>query len=94
MPHDRQPPPTSPPPTSPPTTSPSPPSTRPAGAPAWVTEELLADTVAAWQPYYAEDLTAADALEILLVAGRLFEALGDVQHEEKQVPGSGSCQQP
>lgn len=82
MPRDRRPPPT----------SSSPPSTRPIGAPAWVTAELLAETIAAWQPYYAEDLTADDALEILLVAGRLFDALGDVQDEEKQVPGSGSRQ--
>jgi hypothetical protein len=78
----------------PPSTSSLPSSTRPAGAPAWVTEELLAETVAAWQPYYAEDLTVEDALEILLAAGRLFEALGDAEHEEKQVSGSGSRQQP
>lgn len=84
MPRDRRPPPT----------SSSPPSTRPAGAPAWVTAELLADTVAAWQPYYAEDLTTDDALEILLAAGRLLEALGDAKHEEQQVPGSGPRQQP
>jgi hypothetical protein len=77
-----------------PSTCSSSPSARPAGAPAWVTEELLSDTIVAWQPYYAEDLTADDALEILLAAGRLFDALGDAEHEEKQVPGSGSRQQP
>ncbi len=70
------------------------PAARPAGAPEWVTAELLSDTLAAWQPYYAEDLTAADAMEILLAAGRLFDALGDADHEEKQIPGSGSRQQP
>lgn len=71
-----------------------PPPARPAGTPDWATAELLSDTIAVWQPYYAENLTAADALEILLAAGRLFEALGDAQDEEKQVLGSGSCQQP
>jgi hypothetical protein len=76
----------------PPPTSSSLTSSLPAGAPAWVTEELLSDTIVAWQPYYAEDLTADDALKILLAAGRLFDALGDAQDEEKQVPGSGSRQ--
>jgi hypothetical protein len=37
-------------------------------------------------------LTVDDALEILLAAGRLFDALGDADHEEKQVSGSGSRQ--
>jgi hypothetical protein len=67
---------------------------RPRGAPDWVTAELLAETIAAWQPYYADDLTADQALEILLAAGRLFEALGDSQDEEEPVLGPGPRQQP
>lgn len=67
---------------------------RPAGAPDWVTAELLADTVAAWQPYYPQRLTADDALEILLTVGRLFKVLGDDANEENQVFGAGTGQQP
>ncbi|MBL9089922.1 MAG: hypothetical protein JNL96_01770 [Planctomycetaceae bacterium] len=67
---------------------------RPAGAPDWITAELLADTVAAWQPHYPQSLTADDALEILLTVGRLFEALGDDEDEENEVLGAGAGQQP
>ena len=72
----------------------SPTVTRPHGAPDWVTGELLAETIAAWQPYYAEDLTADQALEILLAAGRLFEVLGAAEDEEEPVLGPGPRQQP
>ncbi len=52
----------------------------PAGAPAWVDEALLAETLRVWQPYYADPLTAADALAIVLGAARLQEAVaGDVR---------------
>ena len=47
----------------------------PAGAPAWITDELMEDTRKTWQPYYAELLTDTDLLEILLDVGRLFDAL-------------------
>ena len=46
-------------------------------APAWVTPELLADTIETWQPYYTERLTVADSLAILLTISRLIDA---VQH--------------
>ena len=45
------------------------------GAPAWVTPELLADTIETWQPYYTERLTVADSLEILLTMSRLIDAV-------------------
>ena len=45
----------------------------PAGAPAWVTPELLAQTIDTWQPYYQFSLTTHDALEILLNVTELFE---------------------
>jgi len=47
----------------------------PTGAPRWITPELLADTLETWQPYYAEELTVADSLEILMSVSRLLDAL-------------------
>lgn len=47
----------------------------PAGAPAWITPELLADTIETWQPYYGGQLTAMDSLEILLGISQLLDAL-------------------
>lgn len=67
---------------------------RPPAAPEWVTAELITDTIVAWQPYYADELTPADALEILLTVGRLFESLGDVADEREEVSGAGPRQQP
>ena len=51
----------------------------PAGSPAWVTAELIADTIATWQPYFREALTAEDALEILQDVGHLIDILGNGQ---------------
>jgi hypothetical protein len=48
--------------------------TVPAGAPRWVTPELLADTLRVWRPYYGE-LTSHDALTIIMNVGNLFDAL-------------------
>ena len=47
----------------------------PSGAPAWITAELIADTISTWQPYYEGPLTPEDALEILLDVGRLIDLL-------------------
>lgn len=47
----------------------------PAGAPGWITQELIAQTIDTWQPYYTESLTAQDALEILLNVTQAFEHL-------------------
>jgi hypothetical protein len=47
----------------------------PSSAPEWATPELLTDTLETWQPYYAERLTVADALDILLSVSRLAGAL-------------------
>lgn len=44
-------------------------------APAWITPELIADTIETWQPYYVDRLTADDALEILLNVGAVIETL-------------------
>ena len=43
--------------------------------PAWVSEELIAETLDVWNPYYAARLTRADAIEILQSVGRLVDVL-------------------
>jgi hypothetical protein len=47
----------------------------PSGAPEWVTAELLQEAIEVWQPYYADELSMEDALEITLSVGRLAEAI-------------------
>jgi len=47
----------------------------PAGAPDWITAELIEATIRVWQPYYQATLTPDDALIMILDVGRLFEAL-------------------
>ena len=44
----------------------------PAGAPDWVTSDLLEQTIIIWQPYYDEALTVDDALEMLVGVGSLL----------------------
>lgn len=60
----------------------------PPGAPAWVTAELLANTVAVWQPYYLDPLTDQAALDLVLGVGRLFAALGDIDENPQEIPSS------
>ena len=64
----------------------------PPGAPAWVTAELLANTVAVWQPYYPEPLTDQKTLDLVLGVGRLFDALGDDDESAQKVPRAGASQ--
>ena len=47
------------------------------GVPSWITPELIADTIRAWQPYYAQPLTDRDAVGILMGVGNLFHALSE-----------------
>ena len=47
----------------------------PSGAPNWVTEELLHETVRIWQPFYADPLSPSDALSILLSFDELLDAV-------------------
>lgn len=47
----------------------------PAGAPGWVTPELIKHTISVWQPYYDAPLTAEEALAIIQSVGQLFNAL-------------------
>lgn len=47
----------------------------PAGAPTWVTPELIQHTLRVWQPFYEHPLTAQDALGMILSIGRIVEPL-------------------
>ena len=64
----------------------------PAGAPAWITTQLIAETLQAWQPHYKRPLTAADAFEILLDTGRLMDLLEEV--DDESISGAGTCVEP
>lgn len=50
----------------------------PQGSPDWVTSDLIAQTIETWAPYYNDNLTPDDALEILMAVDRLFAVLEDM----------------
>jgi hypothetical protein len=54
----------------------------PAGAPAWVTPELIEHTLRVWQPFYQDQLIPEDALAIIMSVGRLVDVLSGVTHHE------------
>ncbi|MEO0529014.1 MAG: hypothetical protein AAF266_00405 [Planctomycetota bacterium] len=56
--------------------------------PAWVREDLIAETLEVWQPYYEERLTEVDAIEILLAASHLFSDPED--GDDETVLGAGT----
>jgi hypothetical protein len=56
-------------------------------APAWITDELVADTLRTWQSFYSRRLTRHDAIEMLLAVGNLIDCLECV--DDQAVPGSG-----
>ena len=41
----------------------------------WITDELIEQTIDVWQPYYEEELTEEDAVEILRNVVRMARAL-------------------
>ena len=45
------------------------------GLPAWISSELIEDTIRVWQPYYEQPLTVDDAIQILLCVDRLVDVL-------------------
>jgi hypothetical protein len=49
----------------------------PAGAPSWITSELIEKTISVWQRFYRHRLTAAEAVEMLISVGNLFGVLRD-----------------
>lgn len=63
----------------------------PAGAPTWVTPELINDTISTWQSVYQRSLTLEDALEILLSVGHLLDRLTDEELSDDETI-SGPCQ--
>jgi hypothetical protein len=58
------------------------------GLPPWITAELIGETIAVWQPKYAEPLTERDAIEILLNVAALMDALGDADVDAVSGPGA------
>jgi hypothetical protein len=61
----------------------------PAGAPPWITAELLQATLETWQPHYEKPLTSEDALEILLNVDHFLAVLEDSGNDQKEVRRSG-----
>lgn len=54
----------------------------PAGTPAWITPELIRETMRVWQPYYSASVTPEDAVTILKSVGELLPVLaGGLSHE-------------
>ena len=49
------------------------PSIVPAGAPDWITDELIERTIIVWQPYYRTVLTPEEAVTMILNVGRLYQ---------------------
>lgn len=45
------------------------------GAPAWISAELIEETMRVWQPYYADPLTVEDAIGIMQAVGQLVQAI-------------------
>ncbi len=43
--------------------------------PAWITPELIEETIRVWQPYYATRLTPVDAVTMIQSLGQLFDVL-------------------
>ena len=65
----------------------------PAGAPSWITGDLIEKTIETWQPYYEERLLPEDALAMIMGVERMMYVLSrGVRHET--VCRSGSRQQP
>jgi len=46
-----------------------------AGKPVWITPELVEETLQTWQPYYNQELSECDAVEILQSVARLIDAV-------------------
>ena len=47
----------------------------PAGAPDWITTELVEETIRVWQPYFKDVLTPEEAVTMIRNVGWLFQAL-------------------
>ena len=61
-----------------------------AGAlPAWITAELIAETIRVWAPKYQRPLTDGDAIEILLNVGSLLDAVWGIDDDALSGLGEG-----
>jgi hypothetical protein len=49
--------------------------TVPAGAPDWISAELIERTIEVWQPFYEQVLTPEEAVTMIQSVGRLYQAL-------------------
>lgn len=65
----------------------------PAGAPSWVTEELIELTLKTWQPFYPNQLIEQDALEMIMGVDQLFGIVSRDKSNEK-IRRTGKSQQP
>ena len=57
----------------------------PAGTPAWISSELVEQTLKVWQPRYSEPLSVEDAIAILTGASGLMRALAAFPNEASSV---------
>ena len=64
----------------------------PAGAPSWVTEELIELTLKTWQPFYSRQLIETDALEMIMGVDQLFGVMSRDKSNEK-IRSTGESQQ-
>ncbi len=67
--------------------------TVPAGAPPWVTPELIEHTLRVWQPFYEDQLISEDALEIIMSVDRVSDLLSSGGCHET-IRSTGSREQP
>ena len=59
----------------------------PAGAPRWVTPELIEHTLRVWQPYYRDPLIPEDALEMIMGVSRIVDVFSGGDREAIRSPG-------
>ena len=45
----------------------------PPGTPPWITADMIADTLEVWRPYYKNDLTEDDAVQIIITVSNLVD---------------------
>lgn len=65
----------------------------PAGAPLWVTAELMEKTYRTWQPFYKQQLIPDELLAIIMSVGRLVDVLSSGDSHET-VRRLGESEQP
>lgn len=64
----------------------------PAGAPSWVTADLIERTIKIWQPFYTNPLIPEDALEMIMGVDQLFSVVSRTTNNE-EICGTRKSQQ-